>query len=158
MNCAGNLSELARKRRVQKANGYALLLVMFFLALLTVSIGVATPNIITEGRREKEAEMIWRGKQYVRGVRLYYRKTHHFPTQLEDLYTAKTGIRFMRQAYKDPMNNVDGSWRLICVGPNGQLIGSLREKRNAFFFGAPAPTGFAGALGGLLLLRRSEIR
>jgi hypothetical protein len=44
------------------------------------------------------------------------------------------------------MNTVDGSWRLIYVGPNGQLIGSLGENHNTFFFGTPAPTSFGGAL------------
>ena len=34
----------------------------------------------------------------------------------------------MRQAYKDPVNPVDGSWRMIYVGPNGQLIGSLKSR------------------------------
>src|SRR5262249_26700758 len=35
----------------------------------------------------------------------------------------------MRQAYKDPMNAKDGEWRLIYVGPAGQLIGSLKPQR-----------------------------
>jgi hypothetical protein len=72
--------------------------------------------------------MVWRGKQYTRGIRMYYRKMQHFPTSLDDLTKPKTGIRFMRQAYKDPMNQTDGSWRLIYVGPNGQLIGSLSNR------------------------------
>jgi len=114
--------------------------------MLLMMVSVAVPNIVTQGRREKEKEMIWRGNQYVRGVRLYYQKTRRFPMQLEDLYQPKMGIRFMRQPYKDPMNNADGSWRLICVGPSGQIIGSLRKQTNPFFFGAPAPPNFAGAL------------
>jgi hypothetical protein len=128
------------------AQGYALLLVMFFLALLAIAVAAASPNILTEGRREKEQEMVWRGQQYVRGIRLYYQRTHRLPSRLEDLYAPKTGIRFLRRAYKDPLNSADGSWRLISVAPNGQLLGSLKEHRNAFFFGAPASQGFAGAL------------
>src|ERR1700690_2609778 len=101
---------------------------MVFLALLVLRTVALAPNLLTNSRRDKEEEMIWRGKQYVRGIRLYYQKTHKFPTELEDLYKPKTGMRFMRQAYKDPMNAVDGSWRLIYVGPNGQLIGSLKNR------------------------------
>ena len=108
--------------------GYAILTVMFFLTLLVLGTIVVAPNVVTDVQRQKEEEMIWRGKQYARGVRLYYTKLHRFPTQLEDLYKPKTGIRFMRQAYKDPMNTADGSWRLIYVGPNGQLIGSLKDR------------------------------
>ncbi len=108
--------------------GYALLMVVFFTALLLITATTLAPNILTEGRREKEEEMVWRGKQYIRGIRLYYRKTGRFPQSFEDLTKPKTGLRFMRQAYKDPMNAKDGSWRLIYVGPAGQLIGSLKPR------------------------------
>src|SRR5260370_35261309 len=83
--------------------------------------------------------MIWRGKQYTRGVKLYYRKMGRFPTSLDDLTKPKLGsLRFMRQAYKDPMNKEDGSWRFIYVGPPGQLIGSLTPRQNLQF---PQPGG-----------------
>lgn len=108
--------------------GYALMVVMFLLALLTIAVTAVAVNVVTDARREKEEEMIWRGKQYVRGIRLYYTKMHKFPTQLEDLYKPKTGLRFMRQPYKDPMNPADGSWRMIYIGPNGMLIGSLKNR------------------------------
>src|SRR5260370_5591080 len=110
--------------------GYALLLVIFLVTLLLISTMAIAPNILTEGRREKEKEMIWRGKQYTRGVKLYYGKLGRFPTSLDDLTKPKIGsIRFMRQAYKDPMNKEDGSWRLIYVGAAGQLIGSLKPSQ-----------------------------
>src|SRR5260370_10922475 len=75
--------------------------------------------------------MIWRGKQYVRGIKLFYRKNGRFPTSVDDLVKPKVGsLRFMRQAYKDPMNKEDGTWRLIYVGAAGQLIGSLKPRQN----------------------------
>jgi len=116
------------RTRGRGQQGYALLLVMFLLTLLVLMTITVAPSVLTDARREKETEMVWRGKQYVRGIKHYYMKTHRFPTQLEDLTKPKTGMRFMRQAYKDPMNDVDGSWRLIYVGPNGQLIGSLKIR------------------------------
>jgi hypothetical protein len=103
-------------------------MVVFFAALILITAATLAPNILTEGRREKEAETVWRGKQYVRGIRLFYRKTGRFPQSLEDLTKPKTGLRFMRQEYKDPMNAKDGSWRLIYVGPAGQLIGSVKRR------------------------------
>jgi hypothetical protein len=112
-------------------HGYALLLVVFLTTVLLISTVAIAPNVLTEGRREKEKEMIWRGKQYTRGVKLYYMKMHRFPTSLDDLTKPKIGsLRFMRQAYKDPMNKEDGSWRLIYVGPAGQLIGSLKPRQS----------------------------
>src|SRR2546423_1638301 len=47
-------------------------------------------------------------------------------------------LRFMRQVYKDPMNTSDGTWRLIYVGPAGQLIGSLKPQQA---FQIPGLTG-----------------
>ena len=119
-----------RQVRRRSQGGYAILLVLFFVTLMLLATISIAPNILTEGRREKEKEMIWRGNQYARGVKMYYRKTGKFPTSMDDLIKPKLGsLRFMRQAYKDPMNAKDGDWRLIYVGPTGQLIGSLKPPQ-----------------------------
>lgn len=135
--------------RARRQRGYALLLVIFFVGLVlvgTMSIGL---RVLTEGRRQKEEDMIWRGKQYTRGIKLYYRKYGRFPTSLDNLTQPGPGnIRFMRQSYKDPMNKEDGSWRLIYVGPAGQLIGSLKpQPTNALMPGAGGMGQPAGSTG-----------
>lgn len=145
---------IARRPRMaanRGERGYALLLVVFLVTVLLISTMVIAPNILTEGKREKEKELIWRGKQYTRGVKLYYRKMGRFPTNLDDLTKPKIGsLRFMRQAYKDPMNKEDGSWRLIYVGPAGQLIGSLKPPQQNVLFPQAGGMGTpASALGGL---------
>lgn len=125
------------KRAHKGQSGFALLLLVFFIALMLITAMAAAPRILTEAKRQKEQEMIWRGNQYVRGVKLYYRKMGRFPTSIDDLTKPKTGsLRFMRQAYKDPMNTGDGSWRLIYVGPAGQLIGSLKPPKTLQIPGA----------------------
>lgn len=138
-------------RTVARKNqgGYALLLVVFLVTVLLISTMAIAPSILTQGKREKETEMIWRGKQYARGVKLYYRKMGRFPTSLDDLTKPKVGsLRFMRQAYKDPMNQEDGSWRLIYVGAAGQLIGSLKpSQQNLKFPAAPGMGTPAAAMG-----------
>ena len=53
-------------RRKAGQQGYALLLVIFVATILLVFATMAAPNIKTEGQREKEKEMIWRGRQYAR--------------------------------------------------------------------------------------------
>jgi hypothetical protein len=116
---------------------------------LLISTVAIAPNVLTEGRREKEKDMIWRGKQYARGVKLYYRKMGRFPTSLDDLTKPKLGsLRFMRQAYKDPVNKEDGSWRFIYVGPGGQLIGSLKPRQSLQLPQAAAIGTPASALNG----------
>lgn len=111
-------------RRVEK--GFALIFVLFLVALLIVGGSVVFVNRLTEGKRQKEAETIWRGQQYARAIGLYYRKFGRFPTNVDDLVKEQNGVRFLREAYKNPMNKEDGSWRFIYVTPTGQLIGSVR--------------------------------
>jgi hypothetical protein len=140
-----------RPRGARRESGYALMLAVFLTALLLLSTIIAAPSIRTERQREKEQEMIWRGKQYVRAIKLYYRKNGKFPTSLEDLTKPKMGsLRYLRQAYKDPMNKEDGTWRLIYVGPAGQLIGSLKPPQTLQLPGAAGtqPGTPASALGG----------
>lgn len=121
-----------RKRHPQDASpkrrgesGYTLLLALFFAAVMIIAASAALPNLITQSRRQKEKLLIWRGEQYARAIGLYYRKTGHFPHDLRELEKGVAGVHFLRQAYKDPMNSQDGSWRLIYLGAGGQLIGSL---------------------------------
>jgi type II secretory pathway pseudopilin PulG len=106
--------------------GYALLMVIFACAVMFIMAAAALPNLLTQGRRQKEEEMIWRGGQYERAVRLYYHKYGRFPQKVDDLAKSTNGIRFLRQAYPDPTNKADGTWRMIYVTPAGQLIGSVR--------------------------------
>jgi type II secretory pathway pseudopilin PulG len=137
------MKNLNSKHVRKNERGYALLLVAFAATLLLIAATTAAPKIKTMRRRESEQEMIWRGNQYVRGIKLYYRKNGRFPTSLEDLTKPQMGnIRFMRQQYKDPMNPEDGSWRLIYVGPSGQLIGSLKPQPSITL-----PGGIPGASG-----------
>jgi type II secretory pathway pseudopilin PulG len=134
-----------------KESGYSLLMVVFMVATVLILASAVAPNLLTQGRREREAETVWRGEQYARAVGLYYRKFGRFPTRVEDLTKQTNGVRFLRQAYTDPMNKEDGSWRFIYVGPNGQLIGSLRHSslpQNVFSTPSlPASSPAAGAGG-----------
>jgi type II secretory pathway pseudopilin PulG len=135
-------------RRAGKQDGYAILLVAFLTVIMLLTAIVAVPSIRTERRREKEEEMIWRGKQYVHAIKLYYRKNGRFPTTIDDLTKPKNGsLRYLRQEYKDPMNKEDGKWRLIYVGPSGQLIGSTKPQQNIQMSGGAnvgTPAGQAG--------------
>ena len=117
--------------RRRKQAGYSLLMVVFLVATMLILAAAAVPNILVQGRREREEEMIWRGEQYERAIGMYFSKFGRYPTKIDDLTKQTNGIRFLRQAYTDPMNKEDGSWRFIYVGPNGQLIGSLRQHQFA---------------------------
>ena len=113
--------------RRQKQAGYSLLMAIFMVATMLLLTSAAALRIDTQGRRVREAELVWRGEQYRRAIGLYFRKFGKYPTKVDDLVKQTNGVRFLRQAYAEPMNKEDGSWRFIYVGPGGQLIGSLRR-------------------------------
>jgi len=144
-------TSLRNPRRTEA--GYTLLIMLFIVASMIILLTAATPSLLTQGRRQREEEMIWRGNQYVRAIGLYYRKFGKYPNKIDDLYQNTNGLRFLREEYKDPMNTVDGTWRLIYLGPNGQLIGSVNYTNmlqmampGGAAMGAPGtiPTGAAG--------------
>jgi len=140
--------------RRRNETGYTLLMVVFIVATMLIASAAVVPSVLTQGRREKEAEMVWRGEQYERAIGLYYKKFGKYPTKVEDLTRDTNGVRFLRKAYLDPMNKEDGSWRFIYVGPNGQLIGSLKQTSllqttlNTTGMGGLSAFGAASPLGG----------
>jgi hypothetical protein len=132
-----------------RQSGYAVLLAIFLVATLLLFAAMATPNVLTQGRREKEQEAIWRGNQYVRAIRLFYQKNGRYPQSLEDLSKpSATRVHYLRKPYIEPLNSADGTWRLIYVTPSGQLVGSVRyrnlqEMAVASAMGGQLPSGAA---------------
>jgi len=125
---ASGMKKLASGTRIArgKQSGYALLMALFLVATMIILATVVTPSVLTEGRREREQEAIWRGNQYVRAIQLYYRKNGRYPQTMDDLTKGSLEVHFLRKLYTDPTNTEDGSWRFIYVSPSGQLIGSVR--------------------------------
>jgi hypothetical protein len=122
------------------------------VATLILFAASATPSIITQGRREREQEALWRGNQYDRAIRLYYRKNGRYPQKLEDLSKAdQVGNHYLRKAYRDPLNAANGAWRVIYVTPSGQLVGSIRyhslQEMAASLMPGFRPAGSAGMAG-----------
>ena len=102
---------------------------MALFMVLTVIIGsqVVLRNMVTVSRSQHETEMIWRGNQYARAIKMYYRKTGHFPQTQDDLLTGVPDMHFLRsEVMKDPMNGQDGAWRFIYMNASGAIIGSVK--------------------------------
>jgi hypothetical protein len=121
----GNRGTRRCARRSQES-GFAFLMAlgMIFIAL-ALSL-VILENFVTDGKRTREEETIWRGEQYERAVRLYYHKMGRYPQTVDDLKKGGLNLHFLRQEYKNPMNKTDGTWRFIYVNAAGQIIGSTR--------------------------------
>jgi len=110
-----------------RESGYAYMLSLFMILAVIVTSQAVLHSMVTDGRRERENEMIWRGNQYVRAIRIFYRKTGHYPQSMDDLQKGLPSLQFLRpEVEKDPMNKTDGAWRVIYVNAAGQIIGSVK--------------------------------
>jgi type II secretory pathway pseudopilin PulG len=89
--------------------GYALIMLMLAVFVISLSLLIAVPVWQTELQREKEEELIFRGKQYAEAVRLYVQKNPgHYPASLKELLDKKC----IRRLYRDPFGP-DGQWNVI---------------------------------------------
>ena len=94
--------------------GFVLVAVLFLVALILLSLAIAAPKVAVEIRRDKEEEAIHRGSQYVRAIRLYYKKFGKYPDRIEDLESSNN-TRFLRKRYADPFTGKN-DWRIIHFG------------------------------------------
>lgn len=90
----------------QQDQGYALLLLLLTLCLLTIAAMAIAPTIAFEVKRDREEEFIHRAVQYSRAVRRYAKSTGRYPLDLQDL-NGKNGMRYIRKLYKDPITGQD---------------------------------------------------
>jgi type II secretory pathway pseudopilin PulG len=96
---------------MKKTDGYTILLLMFAVFVMSIGLMIAVPVWQTQIQREKESELIFRGKQYVEAIRLFQRKRPGaFPKDFEELIEEKC----LRKLFEDPMSP-DGKWNLILM-------------------------------------------
>ena len=85
------------------------------LAIMAILLSVAMPVWRHEARREKEAELVFRGEQYARAVALFRFKNANIPNAFPPSIDSLVQGRYLRKKYKDPMTK-DGEFVLIGVG------------------------------------------
>jgi type II secretory pathway pseudopilin PulG len=95
---------------------------MVFTSVLLVTLSGAVINWQKAMQREREEELIYRGKQFMRAVELWQRKfPGTYPTTIDALLSTNN-TRFLRKKWKDPITNSD-EWRLLKVNPDGSISG-----------------------------------
>ena len=101
------------------------------LSVMAVLLTVAMPAYKQMSRREKEEELVFRGQQYARALRLFGMKyANAAPPNINVLIEQ----RFLRKKYKDPITNDD--FQPVLAG--GAIPGTT----------SPAQIGSAGQRGG----------
>ncbi len=121
---------LAGQGRSADQAGYAMAALLVGLSIMAVMMTAALPVWNHAAKREKEAELVWRGEQYKRAIMLFQRKyANAFPPSVDVLVEQK----FLRKKYKDPITNED--FLLIPVG--GAVAGQIQ-------YNTPGQTGQPG--------------
>jgi hypothetical protein len=83
------------------------------MGVIAVVLSTTLPVFSTMARREREAELIFRGQQYARAVTLFQRKYGNaLPPSIDVLLNGPD--RFLRKQYKDPITG--GDFQLVGPG------------------------------------------
>jgi len=154
--------------RRNRQKGYMLLAVMLLATMMLLALTIVLPRVTQQIKRDKEDELVHRGKEYAMAIKRYYHSrvsNGTYPTSLDQL-EGTNNLRFLRKRFKDPMT-LDGEWRLIHfgeaeikftaptggvtpggTGPIGSLqtspLGSSPSSTPTTSPGAPGPGGAAG--------------
>jgi type II secretory pathway pseudopilin PulG len=110
--------------RATNRSGYAMAALLVAIAVMAIAMAVAMPTWRQANQREKEEELVFRGRQYVRAVQLFQRRfAATYPPDVDTLVRMK----FLRKKYKDPMVEsgefeiiYQGSLLSVTPGPAGQ--------------------------------------
>ena len=136
------------RRSKPSEEGYVLLAVMFLLLLLTISLAIALPKMSKEIQRDRELETMQRGKQYIRAIRLYYKKFGAYPPNVDALVKPTNNIRFLRKKYADPTTGKD-DWKPIRFGQNKcpTVMGFFGQPLAGSSIAGIGPSGQSGLTG-----------
>ncbi len=91
------------------------------LAVMSVLMTAVLPAWRHQAKREKEAELVFRGEQYVRAIRLWEMKMG--PGSRPPTFDMMVQQKFLRKKYKDPMSP-DGEFQPLFAGANIPQPGS----------------------------------
>ena len=119
--------------------GYILITLMLMIALLAIGMMVATSKAEFQTRRDREEELVHRGVQYARAVRLFFKKTGRYPTRIEELESTNNQ-RFLRKRYKDPITGED--FKILRMGDVKLTFGQgIAGAQSAAALAAAAQSG-----------------
>jgi type II secretory pathway pseudopilin PulG len=129
-------------------DGYAMAALLVAMSVLAVFMTVALPVWTTQARREKEAELVFRGEQYARAIMLYQRK---FANALPPSVDVLLNDHYLRKKYKDPITGGDfqllsGASAQANAGvPGGQVGSATRPGGQVVSRGTTGTSGTTGS-------------
>ena len=113
----------SRSRDLRSEPGYAMAGLLVAIGVMGILMSVAMPSWRTVVKRGQEAELLFRGRQYVRAIDLYQRRfPGGYPTDLEMLVDE----RFLRRLYLDPMTGEP--FRVLTQGSAAAALGETSTE------------------------------
>jgi type II secretory pathway pseudopilin PulG len=112
------------------------------MSVMAVMLTVAMPVWNQAARREKEAELVFRGEQYARAIGLFQRRYANTPPPSIDVLVQE---KFLRKKFKDPITN--GDFVPLPAAGGGVLPGPAPAQGRGGVV-QPAPAGRTGPTGG----------
>ncbi len=134
-------------------HGYAMVALIVGMAVAAVLMTAVMPVWSQMARREKEEELVFRGRQYARAIGLFQRKSG--PGVLPPSVDVLVSQRFLRKKYKDPITGKDFAVLSAVAAPAGPGRGGRgnppqppsqpsQPPQSGF------PTNGRGAIGGVM--------
>ncbi|MEO6324633.1 MAG: type II secretion system protein [Thermoanaerobaculia bacterium] len=144
-------------RHLRNARGYTMVALMIGMTVMSILIAAVLPLASAERQRDREAELIFRGRQYAEGIRCYRRRYGRPPNALKEMMEARP--RTLRKLWKDPMTDSE-DWGLITVltgqpivadprggSKGGDKGGDKGGEKNPRPTATPSPTPAVGIFG-----------
>jgi type II secretory pathway pseudopilin PulG len=102
--------------------GFTLFVLLATIVIIGISTSIGVKQWKTIVKRDKEAELLFRGDQIRRAIALYFNKPGalKYPSSMEDLMGDGFGKKnYLRRLYKDPMTKKD----FELLGVNNVIVG-----------------------------------
>ena len=90
--------------------GYTLVALVVVVAVMNIAVAASLPFWSQIIKRDKEAELIFRGLQYAEAIRVFQLRHNRLPNTLDELI--EINPRSIRRLWKDPMTE-SGEWDLV---------------------------------------------
>ena len=116
----------------RRSRGFTYAGILFAIVVLGLAASTAGTLWSAASQRQREAELLWVGEQYVRAIETFYLYApggaRHYPRSLQDLVEDRRGpvlLRHLRKLYPDPMTG-QFDWELEQLADGG-IVG-LRSR------------------------------
>src|SRR6266511_4043893 len=125
-------------------NGYTMVAIVIGMAILAILVMGVAPSVATIMKREREQELLFRGKQYARAIALFQKRYGRFPNELKELYENRP--RTIRKLWKEPMCRCP-NWHIIYQNSPDALPGGMGGGSQGLPGARPLPTPTPGVFG-----------